>query len=115
MFNDRLIFEPMNRIRNTFYRCDSQFHIDELVSMYSKEYDINCVIYTDGNECCWYELKNRNFKRVAHRDINLQSQFKGGGQSANRHARNIEIQRDQYILMMAEKTVELFYDKEENC
>lgn len=79
-----------------------------------KNHDINAVIYTDGNECNWYELKNRDFKKIATKTIYLQNQFKNGGQSSNRLARNREIQRDQYIQMLAEKTVELFYNKTDN-
>ena len=76
-----------------------------------KDYDVNGVVYTDGNECVWYELKNKSFKKVAHRTIFLRSQFSNGGQSANRLARNRDIQRDQFIQLLAEKTVEVFYDK----
>lgn len=108
-----MIFEPHARVKNTFYKCDSKFYLDEILEMY-KDHDVNGVIYTDGNECVWYELKSRDFRKIASKTIYLQNQFKNGGQSTNRLARNREIQRDQYIQMLAEKTVELFYDKKNN-
>lgn len=80
-----------------------------------KDHNVDAVVYTDGNECSWYELKNKDFRKLANKSIYLQNQFKNGGQSSNRLARNREIQRDQYIQMMAEKTVELFYNKTDNC
>jgi peptide subunit release factor 1 (eRF1) len=76
--------------------------------------DTNGIIYTDGNECIWYELKNNNIKKLADKKIYLQNQFKNGGQSSNRIARNRDIQRDQYIQLLAEKSIELFYNKSEN-
>jgi peptide subunit release factor 1 (eRF1) len=80
-----------------------------------KDHNIDAVIYTDGNECGWYELKDKDMRKIANKTIHLQNQFKNGGQSSNRLARNRDIQRHQYIQMLAEKTVELFYNKTDNC
>lgn len=79
-----------------------------------EDHNINGIIYTDGSECIWYQLKGNNFKKISNITIYLQNQFKNGGQSSNRIARNREIQRDQNLQMLAEKTVDLFYDKTEN-
>ena len=72
-----------------------------------EDHEVNGVIYTDGSECIWYQLKGNNFKKMANINIYLQNQFKNGGQSSNRIARNREIQRDQYLLMLAEKTIDI--------
>jgi peptide subunit release factor 1 (eRF1) len=69
------------------------------------------VIYCDGKICDYYELKNYNLKKITSSTIHLQNQFKNGGQSANRLRRNRDIQREQYITLLAEKTVTVFYDK----
>jgi len=114
MFSNRLIFEPCARVRNTFYRCDSKFYLDEILSMY-EDHDTNAVIYTDGNYCTWYLLKNRDLKKVATITIHLQNQFKEGGQSQNRLLRLRMIQRNNNLTRLAEKTIELLYDKTANC
>lgn len=114
IFSDRLIFEPNERIRNTFYKCDSKFYLDEILIMYI-DHDVNGIIYTDGNYCNWYALKNKDLKKISSKTVILQNQFAGGGQSQNRLARLRDIQREQNITALAERTVELFYDKKENC
>lgn len=77
-----------------------------------KNYDINGVVYTDAKECVLYEWKNGISKKLGSMQIYLQNQFKNGGQSTNRLARNRDIQRDHYVTSLAEKTVNTFYDKE---
>jgi len=79
-----------------------------------KDHDTNGVIYTDGKECTYYELINYNLIEKDSSSIYLQSQFKNGGQSANRLARNRDIERETYITHLAEKAVDIFYDKENN-
>jgi peptide subunit release factor 1 (eRF1) len=113
IFSEKFIFEPKEKVKKTFYRCDSKFYIDEIINMY-EDHEVNGVIYTDGSECIWYQLKGNNFKKMANINIYLQNQFKNGGQSSNRIARNREIQRDQYLLSLAEKTIDIFYNKDEN-
>lgn len=120
IFSDRLVFEPITKIRNAFYRCDSKFYIDDIVNMYTDyvingEYrNINGVIYSDGKICNYYELENKNLKKISSNTIRLQNQFKKGGQSTNRLSRNRDIQRDHNITSLVEKTIDIFYDKKEN-
>jgi len=85
IFSNRLIFEPIAKVRCTLYMCDSRFYIDEIIDMY-KEHDVNGIIYTDGEECVWYELKNNSFKKLMDKDVFLRNQSKKGGQSANARA-----------------------------
>jgi peptide subunit release factor 1 (eRF1) len=77
-----------------------------------KDHDLNGVIFTDGNVCTWFEHKNHSIKKIGSSTIHLQNQFKNGGQSTNRLARLRDIQREQYISSLSEKSVALFYDKE---
>jgi peptide subunit release factor 1 (eRF1) len=114
MFNDRLIFEPVCKPNETFYKCDSKFILDEIVSMYDV-HDTNGIIHTDGNYCTWYTLNNNNFTKIASKSIYLQNQFAGGGQSQNRLMRNRDIQREQNITSLAERTIEIFYYKDNSC
>lgn len=108
-----MIFEPITKIKNSLYRCDSKFYIDEIIDMY-KDHDVNGVIFTDGNICNWFEHKNGNLKKLGSARIHLQNQFKNGGQSVNRLRRNRDIQREQHILSLSEKTVSFFYDKDKS-
>ena len=113
IFNNILIFEPKFPVKISSYKCDNKFHIEEIILMYDN-YDINGIVYTDGEECIFYELKSKYFKKILSCSIYLQNQFKAGGQSANRLSRNRDIQRYEYVSLMAERTVELFYDKNSN-
>jgi hypothetical protein len=61
-----------------------------------------------------YELKNKDLIKLSSSTIYLQNQFKNGGQSANRLSRLRDINRDHYITSLSEKTVQIFYDKENN-
>lgn len=114
MFSNRLLFEPVIKINESFYRCDSKFHIESIVGMYRNDHIINGIVYTDGKVCVYYELKYGVLSKIMSSSIHLQNQFKNGGQSANRLMRNREIQRDHYITMMAERVIESFYDKKTN-
>jgi len=114
MFSDKLIFEPPMPIRNSFYRCDSKFCLDDIIEMYTEDHDINGIIYTDGETCTWYSLENKYLKKQSVSNIHLQNQFKNGGQSSNRLARNRTIQREAYITKLAEQTVTEYYDKQLN-
>ncbi len=113
MFSDRMIFEPVMKIKESFYRCDSKFYLDNILGMY-QEHETHGIIYTDGKICINYEYKYGNFRKISSKTIHLQNQFKNGGQSSNRLARNRDIQREQYITGIAEKIVSIFYDKNTN-
>jgi peptide subunit release factor 1 (eRF1) len=104
----------MIKVKESLYRCDTKFHIDQIVGMYQGDHIINGVIYTDGKICVNYELKYQILSKLSSSTIHLQNQFKNGGQSANRLMRNREIQRDHYITQMAEKIILTFYDKDRN-
>jgi peptide subunit release factor 1 (eRF1) len=108
-----MIFEPIAKIKRSFYRCDSKFYVDDIIDMY-KDHDVNGVIFTDGNICNWYEYKNGSLKKLGSAHIHLQNQFKNGGQSVNRLRRNREIQREQHLTSLSEKTIAFFYDKEKS-
>jgi len=106
-----MIFEPIARIKNSFYRCDSKFYLDDILNMY-KDHDVNGVVFTDGNVCVWFEHKNNDLKKIGSTNVHLQNQFKNGGQSQNRLSRNRDIQREQQLTSLAEKTITHFYNKE---
>jgi peptide subunit release factor 1 (eRF1) len=100
-------------IKISFYKCDSKFYLDDVLEMY-KEHDSYGIIYTDGKICIYYELKDKYFKKINTIDIYLQNQFRNGGQSSNRLSRNRDINRNHYLTELAEDTIEIFYDKNNN-
>lgn len=113
MFSQHLIFEPRARPRKTFYRCDARFHLDEILDMYKNNNpDIYGVVYTDGNHCTWYNLIDKNLCKIYTKEVILQNQFSSGGQSQNRLMRRRDIQREHNLTVLAEKTVEYYYNKE---
>lgn len=114
MFSDRFIFEPPMNVKNSFYRCDSKFYLDDIIQMYSDNHKIDGIIYANGEICKWLTVINKDFKVLDKESIKLQNQFKNGGQSSNRLSRNRDIQRDHYVTQLAEKTVLLYYDKQLN-
>jgi peptide subunit release factor 1 (eRF1) len=115
MFSNHLIFEPKARPRKTIYKCDSRFHLDEIIDMYKNDNpDTHGIIYTDGNTCTWYRLIDKNLCKIHTKEVILQNQFSSGGQSQNRLMRRRDIQREYNLSVLAEKTVEIFYDKDTN-
>lgn len=101
-------------VKNSFYRCDSKFYLDDIIQMYSDDHKIDGIVYTNGEICIWYTLIDKDFKNLAKESIKLQNQFKNGGQSSNRLSRNRDIHRDHYVTQLAEKTVSIYYDKQLN-
>jgi hypothetical protein len=81
--------------------------------MYAERDLIGCC-YVDGKEALYTVYDGLSFTRLGRIEILLQNQFKNGGFSANRLRRLRENQRSHYLDELAEKMVELFYDKPNN-
>lgn len=110
IFSNRLIFEPPQNIKHSFYRCDNKFYLDECLSMYM-DHKTYGVIYTNGKTCLYYELCNNRLKKINTSNINLIGKFKNGGQSQNRLRHIRENNREFNITRLAEKVVNIYYDK----
>lgn len=95
------------KVTKTIYRCDFKFHIDDIIAMYD-EYENHGVLYTDGEKCVWFKFQNNTCTKMKEIKFKLQNQFKSGGYSANRLARNRDIQRTHHITEIGEKTIEIF-------
>lgn len=89
------------------YKCDNKFHIDDIIDMYDN-HDNHGILYTDGEKCVWFKLQNNIFTKLKDYKFKLQNQFKCGGYSANRLARNRDIQRNHYITEISEMTIDIF-------
>jgi peptide subunit release factor 1 (eRF1) len=108
---DQLVFEPKLPLKSCMYRCDSKFHLDELLDMY-QDYPTFGVVFTDGNLCDMYQVRAARWLKIDDVDVFLQGQFKNGGQSANRLQRKRDILRGWNLTRIAEDLVELFFDRE---
>lgn len=95
------------KVTKTIYKCDNKFHIDDIIDMYD-DYENYGVLYTDGEKCIWFKFQNNIFTKLKENKFKLQNQFKSGGYSANRLARNRDIQRSHHITEIAEKTIDIF-------
>jgi peptide subunit release factor 1 (eRF1) len=111
-----LIFEPKQAIKKNFYRCDSKFHLDNIVPMYDDalEHRIDGAIYVDGSSCIMYRVQDNRVSICEKIDIRLISQFKNGGQSANRLERIVDENRATYVGKVVDVAIKTFYDKQEN-
>lgn len=111
-----MIFEPKQKIKKSYYRCDSNFHLDDIIPMYDDtlEQRVDGAVYVDGSECVQYLVQNGYFKQIDRFDIRLISQFKNGGQSANRLERLVDENRNVFVQKVVSSCIANFYDKQEN-
>jgi peptide subunit release factor 1 (eRF1) len=80
----------------------------------SLEHRVDGVIYADGSECIISLAQDDRMREIERFDIRLISQFKNGGQSANRLERIVDENRNTFIRKVVEHAVRQFYDKKEN-
>jgi len=106
IFSGCLIFEPPMKVTKAIYKCDNKYHINDIIDMYDN-HDNHGIMYTDGEKCVWYKLQNNIFTKMKEIKFKLQNQFKCGGYSANRLARNRDIQRNHYITEISKITIDI--------
>ena len=111
-----MIFEPKQKIKKSYYRCDSHFHIDNIVEMYDDtlEHRVDGTIYVDGSKCVISSVQDDRMNVVETFGIRLISQFKNGGQSANRLERIVDENRNTFVQKVVDTAIGTFYDKKEN-
>ena len=111
-----LIFEPVQKIQRSYYLCDSRFHLEEIIPMYdnSLAHRVDGAVYVDGSKCVMSFIQDNRMKVVDQIDIRLISQFKNGGQSANRLERIVDENRSSFVKKVVEMCIDTFYDKKES-
>jgi peptide chain release factor subunit 1 len=94
-----LIFPP-KKINNKNYKCDSRFHLDQILEMYDEKVNSVGIVLVSGREfkCYIVNIFGTAFecKLLNHDTTYLQSQHKTGGQSAVRMERNRKIEKHEY-------------------
>jgi peptide subunit release factor 1 (eRF1) len=78
------------------------------------EHRVDGAVYVDGSECVQYLVQDGYFKQLDRFDIRLISQFKNGGQSANRLERIVDENRNVFVQKVVSTCIQNFYDKQEN-
>jgi peptide chain release factor subunit 1 len=95
------------------YRCDKLFHVEPLLEQLENDTSQRKVgfLIVDGSGAL-YGTVHGTSKRVLYSfEVTLQGKTGRGGQSANRHARNREIQRDNYTRIVCEHARKYFLDE----
>tara|TARA_Y100000780_G_scaffold179369_1_gene164823 strand:- start:134243 stop:135031 length:789 start_codon:yes stop_codon:yes gene_type:complete len=113
-YNGGIIVIPPEKVKKSFYRCDSHFHLDTLSEMYRDE-DIYGMVLIDGKETKIYNVIKRgdyiDFKLQKRYSYDPQKKQKKGGQSAQRIGRIRLEKRDRYIDTVANLVVSTFMSK----
>lgn len=75
------------------------------------EHRVDGIVYVDGNLCHMYFVRDNVATICEKFDIRLISQFKTGGQSANRLSRIVDENRNIFIGKVVDVCIDKFYDK----
>jgi peptide chain release factor subunit 1 len=108
------IFEliPPQPIQDFIYRCDKQFHIEEIIELFKKvdETKDYGLIMISGDESLFYRLNGAKYNLVCKINTSLQKRQKKGGQSQARIARLGEQKRAIYTKQISEAINSHFID-----
>lgn len=123
-----MIFEPPKQLKQTYYRCQDRFEIDNIIDMYDEgiQYGV-CLI--SGKELLIYIITvnplavnyldatmDCNIKLIKKSEIRLKNKHKKGGQSSARFGRIADAIRDNEVEEAANDIVEaMMYDNHTKC
>lgn len=103
------MWTPPNPVKKFYYRCEKEFHLDDLITLYDIMDDY-AIVLISGKRCDFYLYNSNRTQLVRTIEESLPSQHKTGGQSAQRFERI----RDERIGWYVKKIIELmiqFYVK----
>ena len=99
--------EPFRPINTSLYLCDNRFHTDALMSLFEDDLKYGFIIM-DGNGTLFGVLRG-NTKTLLHKfTVELPKKHGRGGQSALRFARLRLEKRHNYLVKVAEMSVQMF-------
>lgn len=119
---DKTIFfiNPAKKLKTSYYRCDTKFHLDNILDMYEDESKISiCLI--SGKELQIYIVTisqdhKFDYKLVLKYDFMLPNKHNKGGQSSVRFERIVEGVRGKYADIISDKIVDtLMINNKTNC
>ncbi|MEM1688341.1 MAG: peptide chain release factor aRF-1 [Candidatus Anstonellales archaeon] len=96
-----ITLEPIKRLNQSIYRCDSTFYTEPLDSMLQQR-DKYGVVVLDGREATLALLDGSNFYILDEIESHAHAKVRKGGQSARRYERLIEEQTEYYYKKVAE-------------
>jgi len=105
-FNGAALIFPPKKITTNYYRCDSKFHLDLILDMYTKEEKKYGIVLLSGDHC----ICNLVIQSGEHTEIKILDKFstslpkrqKKGGQSAPRFQRCRKEKEDVYVKKIGE-------------
>lgn len=104
-----MLFEPPKKLKSYYYRCDSKFHLDEILDMFEEDESKNigiCLI--SGKELLVYLIKMNNYidvKLIKKMEMHLIKKHGRGGQSQMRFCRIADSNRNSYAEEIASTIV----------
>lgn len=113
-YNNSIVFESPIPIKIYNYRCSNRFMLDTVLPMYETDDLIIGVAIIKGDEAKLYRIAIKENSKIWKIDKlvtvtgNRETKTRRGGQSANRIARNNDIQRDEIVKRFSEHMVELY-------
>ena len=102
-----LAIEPINCLISSLYKCDDNFHTEELEKML-KDNDTYGFIIVDGNGVLYATLSGQHKIILESFTVDLPSKHGRGGQSALRFARLRLEAHQNYIRKVIEQAIKIF-------
>jgi len=102
-------FEPPKTVRQFIYRCDSSFHLEDLITLCNEEdAPIIGVIVLVGEECLFASIQGSTHTVHYELKVNLPKKHGRGGQSKLRFERLAEEARHNYLKKIGEYTTQYY-------
>jgi len=108
----QFVLDPPEPIATFYYRCDSQFYTEPLVSMLADKKSYGLVTI-DRQEATIGLLSGNRINVLKHFDSLVPSKHHQGGQSSVRFERLIEIAAHEFYKKVAEACTDAFLDRPE--
>lgn len=104
---------PPKKITRGNYICDSKFHIDALIPLFS-EHPYYGVVLIDGAGFKLYKMNDHECDQVNSSHVTQMNHHRRGGQSSARIGRLRENKKDRIVDFISEEIYESFWNKEDN-
>jgi peptide chain release factor subunit 1 len=85
-----ILFEPPKQLKFMYYRCDTKFHIDNILDMFDDEENYGlCLISSEEVKIFMVTISGDRFdiKMLDKENIDLQTRTRRGGSSSGRYGR----------------------------
>jgi len=104
---------PPKKITRGNYICDSKFHTDALIPLFS-EHPYYGVVLIDGAGFKLYKMNDHECDLINSSHVTQMNHHRRGGQSSARIGRLRENKKDRIVDFISEEIYESFWNKEDN-